>query len=205
MAVEWPYARVVRLELHHQMPVGRHDVRVSPEGIVGVDDRPIPWSGAGRQHLIVMPVHVQRVRECQVVEPGLGRVNLLVLPHNADHAGFARAVHVPLRLVRLAVAALVGDSQERFVEVHPEGLVVHQVVLVAGRVKRVEDLDRDRLVGSFGGDFHQGNRGVERLVGALEPVFGKVLWLSGGGLVGVGILIIDRGEAPRLAGESADG
>lgn len=150
-------------------------------------------------------MHMHRVRERKVVEPGQRGVDLLVLPDDPDDAGLTRAIHVPFGVEPEAKLTLVGQSQDWLVEVHPKGLVVQQIILVTGGVERVEDLNRHGFVRSLGGNFQQWFGGVERLVGALEPVFGEVLHLAGWKFFGVRIFIVDCRKAVWLAGEGADG
>lgn len=60
-SLEWPDSCVIRVELHHNVPVGPHLLNVTALGVVGVHDGSIPGARALGQDVHVESVEMDGV------------------------------------------------------------------------------------------------------------------------------------------------
>ena len=146
MAVEWPDSWVICGELHDQVSVGGQESRVSPDGIVTVDNSSVPLPCTIRKNLVVMAVQMHWMRESKIVEIRVRRVNFPVFPDYTHDAAISSIINVPLWVRRVVENTLLSQIKDWFIVVDTEGLVIDQVYWVAGLIFDIENLDIDGLV-----------------------------------------------------------
>ncbi len=115
MTVKHPRARIIRLKRNNHVPKRRHDLRVTPLRIGRADDGAVPRPAVVADGLDEVVVAVQMHRVGALV---------VVVDDQADGAGGAGVVDVPLRVVGVGVVTEVGEEEDRVVEVDAEGRVV---------------------------------------------------------------------------------
>lgn len=88
MAMERPHPRIIRIQLHHHIPVRLQQMHVAPHGVIWVDDRgAVPGPCALVQQVHVVAVHVH----------GMGE-RRLVVDDDAEAGVGAEVVDVPVRV-----------------------------------------------------------------------------------------------------------
>ena len=65
--MQWPNARIVSSQLNHQIPIGRHQLRVSSLRVLRVHHLAIPRAGPYCQNKHLLPVEMHWVPERYVV------------------------------------------------------------------------------------------------------------------------------------------
>lgn len=165
MTVEWPDSRVIRGELHNQVSAGGQESRVPSNWILGVDNSSIPLPVAVRKDLVVMPVQMHWMRECEIVEIWIRTVKFLVFPDYTHDTAVSSVINIPLWVRGVVENTLVSQIQDWFIVVDSEGLVIEQVYRVASFVFRIVDMDSDGLVCRWSRNTSYGACRVERCVG----------------------------------------
>lgn len=165
MAVERPDSWIIRGKLHYQVSTGRQESCVSSNWILGVDNSSIPLPEAIRKDLVVMPMQMHWMCECQIVEIWIRRVDFLVFPDDTHNTAVTSAINIPLWVRGVVENPLVSQIQDRFIVVDSEGLVIKQVYWVASFVFRIVDMDSEGQVCRWGRNTRYRACRVERCVG----------------------------------------
>lgn len=125
MAMKRPRARVVCNEGEHRVRTVRSQLRVTTLRVLRPHNGTIPLARAYRFDQVVVPVQMHRVRSWG-----------LVVDDDANRLGCAKVLHVPLRVVWVAVVPQVGQEQDWVVVVAAECRVVHVPEILARPVLR---------------------------------------------------------------------
>ena len=106
MAMQWPYARIVRVPFHHEVRrnirrTSRHKLRVASLRVLRIGDCPIPFTHSLCQDPEVMPMQMHGVNQRRIVPDD-----------ETDRGAVPKVVDIPLRIVGVGGVTRIREEQK---------------------------------------------------------------------------------------------